>query len=544
MYNYFKISLKNLNRQDSLKKFIIGVFIFFSTFPAFVFADVFILDLYKPNIPLQADVKSFKKLDYTFAKDKNHVFCQSLGAPYEILPDANVETFEILRSKKDVAQVSFNGFARDKNNFFCGCKKISNVDVATLEILDEFYIKDKNHVWFEGDLIDSADAKTFNVISDSTARDKDHIYYLGHTDNRFDSETFSVISGSFLRDKQHVYFVSRRITPEPYDKNSCGWGAGRYITGIQIVENADPATFKLLYKEGCEGQAMAKDKNHLYRIRRDSDKDTFFEKIDLSSSGIDLDTFKFKRCYMRGGQGFQYLEDKNAVYSFNKNSSSSAEPISASILFKIVSTDLKNFVLMEDIRYAKDSNQVYYKGEIIEGADPHTFTPAPAYGGRGLISAPVSHDDPNGSLITNSSIYMKDKKHVYAWGNILHEADPFTFIESPHTGYSKDEKHFFYDHNLDYNGHPRPESFDAIEIQDIDSASFEVLEHGYAKDKNNVFYKGNIINNADTETFKVVPCATGDFAKDKQYFYAGKNVLEGGEFEFNKRTTYCYHVIY
>lgn len=71
------------------------------------------------------------------------------------------------------------------------------------------------------------------------------------------------------------------------------------------------------------------------------------------------------------------------------------------------------------------------------------------------------------------------------------------------------------------------------QIEHADANSFVVLKHGYAKDKNNVYYKGDVLRFVDPASFKLkgkkeelieeLP-ESGYFKAESDVFYNGKKV--------------------
>ena len=158
--------------------------------------------------------------------------------------------------------------------------------------------------------------------------------------------------------------------------------------------------------------------------------------------------------------------------------------------------------------YSGDRNNVFYKGKLMQYADPRTFCDM----GFG---------------------YGKDRLNVYFEGAIIPNADPRTFIiyrqndnrgkrmydqpdtfpeeEMPGTpfpdGYSKDNI------NVYYMG---------IKIEDATASSFHELDDGYAKDAFHVYFMGRNIADATVSNFELLG---GGYAKDAfAAFYLGMKV--------------------
>lgn len=65
-------------------------------------------------------------------------------------------------------------------------------------------------------------------------------------------------------------------------------------------------------------------------------------------------------------------------------------------------------------------------------------------------------------------------------------------------------------------------------IERADAKTFEVFEDGeYAKDKNNVYYEENVLNEADPKSFKSLSKISSGLGKDKNsVYYIGKKIAE------------------
>lgn len=112
-------------------------------------------------------------------------------------------------------------------------------------------------------------------------------------------------------------------------------------------------------------------------------------------------------------------------------------------------------------------------------------------------------------------------------------ADPKTF-EIINSHYTKDKNNFYV---CTWTG---PDLFristKCIKIKSVDRESFEIIDNDsygdYAKDKNNVYYEGIIIKNADNQSFKVLDYR---YAKDKNNCYKYGEMTDVSECEKFKK---------
>lgn len=107
--------------------------------------------------------------------------------------------------------------------------------------------------------------------------------------------------------------------------------------------------------------------------------------------GPDWDSLPFKIDFNTYQDFGRYSTDKNSVYYRVLMSD-------GNMILKLDTADRKTFTALGTSTYAKDSNHVYRRGDIIEGADPKTFKVLDFDAGPPL---------------------GRDKNHVYVWGEIL-----------------------------------------------------------------------------------------------------------------------------
>ncbi len=151
-----------------------------------------------------------------------------------------------------------------------------------------------------------------------------------------------------------------------------------------------------------------------------------------------------------------------------------------------------SLMFAQSYSYSKRNGQVYYDGNVVHGADSHSFRDL-GYG------------------------YGKDRNHVYRYGTILEYVDPSSFRVDrrfsadnrpssgrPDGGHHYCERPGYYVSTFDvfYNGEKVPGAA---------SSSFVILKEGYAKDAFNVYWMGKKIPGASTSSFV---CLGNGYAKD------------------------------
>lgn len=148
--------------------------------------------------------------------------------------------------------------------------------------------------------------------------------------------------------------------------------------------------------------------------------------------------------------------------------------------------------------YAKDCDNVYLDGRVLEYVDPATFSLKTH--SKSHFREPIDVRDYDCS----HDGYYKSNFNVYYGGKKI-DASAASFKEIG-GGYAKDAFSVFY--------HGRK--------LDATAATFKLLEGGYAKDSFNVFYYGKKVEGASPASFKY----TGDgYAKDAfNDYYRGRKL--------------------
>lgn len=160
---------------------------------------------------------------------------------------------------------------------------------------------------------------------------------------------------------------------------------------------------------------------------------------------------------------------------------------------EIRGADLPTFQVINHT-WAKDRRRVYTVGRVERKADPETFDV-------------LNH------------LYAKDKNHAFYLGGVIKEADASSFVvldngirsKGYHTGFARDRERVF--HYVLTIGKPNL-------LRGVDVESFEVLGHGYARDKNYAYYEWTRVKGADANSFGVL---NSYFARDRRkVFYLNR----------------------
>lgn len=182
--------------------------------------------------------------------------------------------------------------------------------------------------------------------------------------------------------------------------------------------------------------------------------------------------------------------------------------------------------------YFRNSQQIIYRDTVLQGAVADSFVVFDrfsnwAYSNRGGefnvyycgVLLPTVEGEAFAPL---NEFFATDKKQIFQGHTVvLTQADAASFELMSDREFGKDNNHAY------YLGTRPP-----IVVQDADPGSFEVLERGYARDRNHVFVieqYANVVKleQADIDTFEVTRYddATKSEARDvNHYYYDGKVV--------------------
>jgi hypothetical protein len=447
---------------------------------------VFLSGCFQNNVPdrknLGYTISGNKVLYITYYEKRSMIHSNNPSGPIGL--GAFIPSFDFLKLEDD------------NNGYYT--KVLSGADVKTFKILEDGYAKDKNSGYYAGERL---------------SYDDDGIIKKIHFKN-FASDSFKVLGNGYAKDKNSGYYMGERFSYY-YDDDK-----RKDIPFKSFLADS----FEVL-KDG-----YAKDKNSVYYegVR-------LYYYGDNKKKGIPLNKFSVDSFeVLKDG----YAKDKNSVYyegvklSYYDDDKKKDVPLNSS------SSD--SFEVLKD-GYAKDKYSAYYKGEILS----YSYFHNDKYKNIPLKNVSVDSFE----VLKNG--YAKDKNNVYLGryqvfyddfnGNNNNKVSPKNFVILKY-GYTKNNEYVFLN---GYNTEWDPKSFRIIDKDCIlDKNSFQLTIRNdnyykkyaydnydyktfdrinkthYFKDKNNVYYKGKILPNIDSSSFKIMyGNFAGSFLKDAFNIY-------------------------
>ena len=451
------------------------------------------------------DLGTFKVLNDKYAKDVKNVYFSG-NKSFE---DVDAGTFEVLPED----------YSKDKNNVYSPengwIQRVNGANPKTIKVLNQFYLKDDKNVFFNDEKILGADANSFIALDKENgyAKDKNSVYYFGQKVEGANPKTFEVISdGEYSKDDKNVYASG------------------------EIIKGADPKTFRKFPET-----SYSRDKNNLYYYYGE---DKFLGKI-VENNFEFLDDFIIRngneiyfygnKLKLKDAKKFKLIKNtgimttsKIIVYGKNDENVYVVTPDDAPGNIRIIeNADKDTFEVMENNRYSKDKNNIYYLGNYgivkLEDVDRVSFVISEQF--------PFSYDRKN--------VYYAGKKvdGVTSAGLkvIRRPNEPIDFISDNKNLYRLVE---IFDEN---NRELKSVKAVAIKNPKVDFKTFEIFDEwpNYFHDKNNVYYENKLyqiplkkIEEADRKSFTLL---NSEFSKDnKNVYYYGNKIkdLNSEEFEF------------
>ena len=451
------------------------------------------------------DLGTFKVLNDKYAKDVKNVYFSG-NKSFE---DVDAGTFEVLPAD----------YSKDKNNVYSPengwIQRVNGANPKTIKVLNQFYLKDDKNVFFNDEKILGANANSFIALDKENgyAKDKNSVYYFGQKVEGANPKTFEVISdGEYSKDDKNVYASG------------------------EIIKGADPKTFREFPET-----SYSRDKNNLYYCYGE---DKFLGKIDENKFEF-LDDFIIRngneiyfygnKLKLKDAKKFKLIKNtgimttsKIIVYGKNDENVYVVTPDDAPGNIRIIeNADKDTFEVMENNRYSKDKNNIYYLGNYgivkLEDVDRVSFVISEQF--------PFSYDRKN--------VYYAGKKvnGVTSAGLkvIRRPNEPINFISDNKNLYRLVE---IFDEN---NRELKSVKAVAVKNPKVDFKTFEIFDEwpNYFHDKNNVYYENKLyqiplkkIEEADRKSFTLL---NSEFSKDnKNVYYYGNKIkdLNSEEFEF------------
>ncbi|MDE6769655.1 MAG: DKNYY domain-containing protein, partial [Muribaculaceae bacterium] len=164
--------------------------------------------------------------------------------------------------------------------------------------------------------------------------------------------------------------------------------------------------------------------------------------------------------------------------------------------------------------YAADKYRVFFKEEVVPGADPKTFKEIDYHTGHDKNRV---YDGATPTQIRNYDRLRKIGNYMYSDGkyiydsrfNVLPDADARTFKSISNCWY-KDKNNVWWDTHLLPEANPR--RFKPVTNYSFGSGKKERLgeDFNYGKDERNVFFQDSIISEADVDSFEIINFPDGD----------------------------------
>jgi hypothetical protein len=452
------------------------------------------------------DLGTFKVLNDKYAKDVKNVYFSG-NKSFE---DVDAGTFEVLPAD----------YSKDKNNVYSPengwIQRVNGANPKTIKVLNQFYLKDDKNVFFNDKKILGADANSFIALDKENgyAKDKNSVYYFGQKVEGANAKTFEVISdGEYSKDDKNVYASG------------------------EVIKGADPETFREFPET-----SYSRDKNNLYYY---FGEDKFLGKIDENNfeflnhsivrNGNEI-YFYGKKLKLKDAKKFKLIKNSHIIFTgssiivYGKDDENVyvVTPDDAPENIRIIeNADKDTFEVMENNRYSKDKNNIYYLGNYgivkLEDVDKASFVISEEF--------PFSYDRKN--------VYYAGKKvdGVTSAGLkvIRRPNEPINFISDNKNLYRLVE---IFDEN---NRELKSVKAVAVKNPKVDFKTFEIFDEwpNYFHDKNNVYYENKLyqiplkkIEDADRKSFTLL---NSEFSKDnKNVYYYGNKIkdLNSEEFEF------------
>lgn len=160
-------------------------------------------------------------------------------------------------------------------------------------------------------------------------------------------------------------------------------------------------------------------------------------------------------------------------------------------------------------QYARDARRVYFRDGIVDGADPASFERVSDLIWKDnqrvyYVDQAIPGADPGSFRKLRYGYWSRDDRNVYVNTTPINPRDIDSFRQI--SEYWAKDASWYYGQNF---GQFRP-------ITELDYASFEILDGGWAKDCCRVYYAGLVVEGADPASFYTINQFRG---RDKAWAY-------------------------
>lgn len=446
-----------------------------------------------------------------------------------VVPKTYYKIFNMLKSidpiseylEKDIYDI-FTDFIlkrleKDKKNII----RFSSPERISIISHDAVYRTDgKNVLLRDGRIVKGADPISLFSLGHGYAIDKNNVYYEDSIIENADNKTFLILNYGYAKDKDFAYYEGKVICENTCNfrtlKNAKGYATNNIVVFYKdkTLQGSEPLAFQPI------GDVTYSEAEYVIL------DDFFVYQNGKVVTGFDRDTFK--------SIGKNFYADINNVY-FIVTKIGELKPETTQIINEYFIMDenaafycdKENIIQLEDfdtvnpnIRVQKqliiNNNNVYYKGTKIDG----------------LNGNEVEIDE-------NFSGYIKDSKSVYYYLNRI-DTDVNKFVILGY-GYATDnDKLFFKDKIIKEGVSIGGKQFVESSYNSLTTISGEdniQLGGNFRKLKNSIYYKSKPLNNVDSNSFKTFMFKHGEniiptkYGKDNNHVYYKFNIIEEADVE-------------
>lgn len=203
-----------------------------------------------PGVCRALDGASFEPLSEEYSRDRNMVYYKWISPDRFLvveLPQADVASFKVINF----------AHAIDKNTIWYLDRPIRHSDPATVRLINNRIVKDSKHVYISGEPQLHLDAETFRHLGSAYYIDVNGVYWGSDLIAKADPSTFRVLGGSFVavdetsvyRSGQHQPNLDARtcqlILHDPYGYQIVSDKNGVYLNSLRFL-HADPNDFAMV----------------------------------------------------------------------------------------------------------------------------------------------------------------------------------------------------------------------------------------------------------------------------------------------------------